>query len=65
MQTNIHRCESIKISEIKRLGDGDNESTFTRDIVITFEDGKTYELCLFSGKKYSHAEECEELVVKL
>ena len=33
--------ESIKISEIKRLGDGENSSTFTRDIVITFEDGKT------------------------
>ena len=65
MQTSIHRCESIKISEIKRLGDGDNASTYTRDIVITFENGNTYELCLFSGKKYESADDCAELVVKL
>lgn len=65
MQTSIHRCESIKISEIKKLGDGENKSSFTRDIEITFEDGKTYELTLFSCKKYESADDCDELVVKL
>jgi len=65
MQTNIHRCENIKISEIKCLGDGSNSSSYTRDIEITFEDGKTYEITLFSSKKYENAEDCAELVVKL
>lgn len=65
MQTSIHKCENIKISEIKKLGDGGDSSSYTRDIEITFEDGKTYEITLFSSKKYESAEDCAELVVKL
>ena len=69
MQTNIHRVKSIAVSEIRKLSQQSDASTYTRDIKIVFMvNGKEceYELTMFTEDKYFCVEEAMEvLAVKL
>lgn len=69
MQTNIHRVKSIAVSEIKKLSQQSDASSYTRDITIVFMvDGKEceYELTMFTEDKYLSADEAMAvLAVKL
>ena len=69
MQTNIHRVKSIAVSEITKLSQQSDASTYTRDITIVFMVGGKeceYELTMFTEDKYLSAEEAMAvLAVKL
>jgi hypothetical protein len=49
LSTNIHRVSKVAVSSATQLSD-DSPDTLIRDIVITAENGETYEITLFSKK---------------
>ena len=48
LTTNIHRVSKVAVTSARPLTK--NKDTLVRDIVITAEDGETYEITLFSNK---------------
>ena len=48
LTTNIHRVSKVAVTSATPLSK--NKDTLVRDIVITAEDGETYEITLFSKK---------------
>lgn len=48
LTTNIHRVSKVAVTSATPLSK--HKDTVTRDIVITAEDGETYEITLFSKK---------------
>ena len=49
LSTNIHRVSKVAVSSATPLTK-DDPDTLVRDIVITAENGETYEITLFSKK---------------
>ena len=48
LSTNIHRVSKVAVGSARTLSKHDD--TLIRDIVITAENGETYEITLFSKK---------------
>ena len=50
LSTNIHRVSKVAVSSATQLSD-DSPDTLVRDIVITAENGETYEITLSLSEK--------------
>ncbi len=48
LSTNIHRVSKVAVTSARPLTK--NKDTIVRDIVLTAEDGETYEITLFSNE---------------
>ena len=48
ISTNIHRVSKVEVTSAEPLSK--HKDTVTRDIIITGEDGETYQIILFSKK---------------